>query len=119
MVTWWWSGSGKSGPPPTTDPARSQLQVQVQSRSSCSSRCAGLAAEGAAAGELQPWQLREALAQTQLSTEKTCFFLQILGGVLILRYQGTKLVWLPFFKEALTYALTVFPVLVEPSHRQL
>ena len=41
---------------------------------------AGLAAEGAAAGELQPSQLREALAQTQLSTEKTCFFLQILGG---------------------------------------
>ena len=116
MVTWWWSGSGKSGPPPTTDPARSQLQVQVQSRSSCSSRGAGLAAEGAAAGELQPSQLRQALAQTQLSTEKT--FSANFRGVLILRYQGTKLVWL-ISKEALTYALTVFPVLVEPSHCQL
>ena len=77
---------------------------------------AGLAAEGAAAGELQPRQLRQALAQTQLSTEKT--FSANFRGVLILRYQGTKLVWL-ISKEALTYALTVFPVLVEPSHRQL
>ena len=77
---------------------------------------AGLAAEGAAAGELQPRQLRQALAQTQLS--KNLFFFANFRGVLILRYQGTKLVWL-ISKEALTYALTVFPVLVEPSHRQL
>ena len=57
-------------PPKTRLDGRSSFKFKF--KVGAAAALAGLAAEGAAAGELQPRQLRQALAQTQLS--KNLFF---------------------------------------------